>query len=42
MSMIDARLVIPLSLLGCLHALPAAADPFSFSTGTPDGRIGTL
>jgi hypothetical protein len=42
MSMIDARLAIPLSLLGCLLALPAAADPFSFSTGTPDGRIGTL
>jgi hypothetical protein len=42
MSMIDARLTIPLSLLGCLFALPAAADPFSFSTGTPDGRIGTL
>ena len=42
MSMINARLAIPLSLLGCLLALPAAADPFSFSTGTPDGRIGTL
>jgi hypothetical protein len=42
MSMIDARLAIPLSLLGCLLALPAAADPFSFSTGTPDERIGTL
>jgi PEP-CTERM motif len=23
-------------------AVPAVADPFSFSTGTPDGRIGTL
>ena len=22
--------------------LPAVADPFSFSTGDPDGRIGTL
>jgi PEP-CTERM motif len=42
MLMIDARLAIPLSLLGCLVALPATADPFSFSTGTPDGRIGTL
>ena len=42
MSMIDARLAIPLSLLGCLFALPATADPFSFSTGAPDGRIGTL
>jgi hypothetical protein len=42
MSMIDARLTIPLSLLGCLFALPATADPFFFSTGTPDGRIGTL
>ncbi|HME74021.1 MAG TPA: PEP-CTERM sorting domain-containing protein, partial [Myxococcota bacterium] len=25
-----------------LLALPAAADPFSFSTGNPDGKIGTL
>ena len=24
-----------------LLALPAAADPFSFSTGNPDGKIGT-
>ena len=42
MSMIDARLAIPLSLLGCLLTLPATADTFSFSTGTPDKRIGTL
>ena len=40
--MIGARSAIPLSLLGCLLALPATADPFSISTGTPDGRIGTL
>ena len=36
-----ARLAIPLSLLGCLFALPAAADTFSFSTGEPDGKIAT-
>jgi hypothetical protein len=37
-----ARLTIPLSLLGCLFALPAAAAaPFSFSTGTPDGKMAT-
>jgi hypothetical protein len=42
MSKTDARLAIPLTLLGCLCALPAAADtPFSFSTGTPDGKIAT-
>ena len=30
-------------LAGALFGLvPAVADPFSFSTGTPDGRIGTL
>ena len=29
-------------LLGLLPALPAAADPFSFSTGNPDGLIATL
>jgi hypothetical protein len=42
MSMTHARLMIPLSLFASLFALPAAADPFSFSTGIPDGRIGTL
>ncbi|HEY3623047.1 MAG TPA: PEP-CTERM sorting domain-containing protein [Roseiarcus sp.] len=42
MSMTHARFTIPLSLLGCLCAMPAAADAFSFSTGKPDGRIGTL
>jgi hypothetical protein len=44
MSIINARLAIPLSLLGCLFALPAAADvgsPFFFSTGDPDGKIAT-
>jgi hypothetical protein len=39
--MTDARLAIPLSLVGCLFALPAAADTFSFSTGNPDGKIAT-
>jgi hypothetical protein len=38
----DARLAISLSLLGCLCAVPAAADtPFFFSTGNPDGKIAT-
>ena len=41
MSMTDARFAIPLSLLGCLCALPAAADTFFFSTGNPDGKIAT-
>jgi hypothetical protein len=39
--MTDARLAIPLSLLGCLVALPAAADPFFFSTGAPDEKMAT-
>jgi hypothetical protein len=41
MSMTDARLAIPLSLLGCLVALPAVADPFFFSTGAPDAKMAT-
>jgi PEP-CTERM motif len=42
MSKIDARFPISLSLLGCLCAMPAAAEaPFFFSTGNPDGRIAT-
>ena len=42
MSMTHARLTVPLSLLGCLCAVPAAADtPFFFSTGNPDGKIAT-
>jgi hypothetical protein len=41
MSIIDARLAIPLSLLGCLVALPAAADTTFFSTGSPDGLMAT-
>ena len=42
MSMTDARFAISLSLLGCLFALPAAADtPFFFSTGIPDGNMAT-
>jgi PEP-CTERM motif len=42
MSKIDARFTISLSLLGCLCAMPAAAEaPFFFSTGDPDGKIAT-
>jgi hypothetical protein len=41
MTTTHARLTIPLSLLGCLCALPAAADPFFFSTGTLDEKIAT-
>ena len=42
MSMTYARLTIPLSLLGCLCAMPAAAEtPFFFSTGNPDGKMAT-
>ena len=37
----NARFVIPLSLLGGLFALPAAADTTFFSTGDPDGKIAT-
>jgi hypothetical protein len=39
-----ARLAIPLALLGCLPALPAAAllpAVYSFSTGDPDGLMAT-
>jgi hypothetical protein len=28
-------------LFGLATAMPAAADPFFFSTGTPDGKIAT-
>jgi hypothetical protein len=41
MLMTDARFAIPLSVLGCLFALPAAADTTFFSTGTPDGLMAT-
>jgi hypothetical protein len=41
MSMTHARLTIPLSLLGCLCAMPAAADALFFSTGGPDGLMAT-
>ena len=41
MSMTDARFAIPLSLVGCLFALPAAADTPFFNTGNPDGRMAT-
>ncbi len=33
---------IPVLLLGLLPAIPAAATPFFFSTGNPDGLIATL
>ena len=36
------RTLVLLSLLCSLMSLPAAASSFSFSTGDPDGRIGTL
>jgi PEP-CTERM motif len=44
MSMTSLKLTIPVALLGLLPATPAAADvfPFSFSTGSPDGKIATL
>jgi PEP-CTERM motif len=41
---IHARLAIPLALLGCLHAMPAAAllpAVYTFSTGNPDGSMAT-
>ena len=41
MSKAHVRLAIPLSLLGCLFALPSAADTTFFSTGDPDGRMAT-
>ena len=42
MSKTHACLTIPLSLLGCLCAMPAAAQtPFFFNTGSPDGKTAT-
>ena len=42
MSITSARFAIPLSLLGSLCSLPAAAEiPFFFSTGDPDGLMAT-
>jgi hypothetical protein len=44
MTRTDMRLAIPLSLLGCLPAMPAAAllpAVYSFSTGSPDGSMAT-
>jgi hypothetical protein len=41
---IHAKLAIPLALLGCLPAMPAAAllpAVYSFSTGDPDGLMAT-
>lgn len=42
MSMAYLKLAIPAGLIGLLQGTPAAADPFSFSTGNPDGKIATL
>jgi hypothetical protein len=39
--MTEARLAIPLSVVGCLFALPAAADTTFFSTGDPDLKMAT-
>jgi PEP-CTERM motif len=41
MSKTHACLTIPLSLLGCLCAMPAAADTTFFSTGSPDSLMAT-
>lgn len=41
MSFPNAKTLIPSMLLGLLPAIPAAASPFFFSTGEPDGRIAT-
>ena len=41
---IHAKLAIPLALLGCLPAMPAAAllpAVYTFSTGSPDGLMAT-
>jgi hypothetical protein len=41
----NTRLIInsvALAAVAILLAVPAAADSFTFSTGTPDGKIGTL
>jgi hypothetical protein len=35
------RYLVSLGLLGCLATFPAAATPFTFSTGNPDGKIAT-
>lgn len=41
MSVPNAKTLIPSMLLTLLPAIPAAAAPFFFSTGNPDGRIAT-
>lgn len=41
MSFPNAKTLIPGMLLGLLPAIPAAAAPFFFSTGDPDGKIAT-
>ena len=42
MSKTHACLTISLSLLGCLCAMPVAAEtPFFFNTGSPDGKMAT-
>jgi hypothetical protein len=41
MSTTHTKLAISAALIGLLPAVPAAADPFFFSTGNPDAKIGT-
>src|SRR6516162_4196487 len=38
---IYAKFVIPIALIGLIPAVPAAADPFFFSTGAPDFKMAT-
>jgi len=42
MPMTSIKLAIPALATGLLLVQPAAADPFFFSTGDPDGKIATL
>ena len=37
----NVKLWVPALVVGLVPALPAAADPFFFSTGNPDGKIAT-
>jgi hypothetical protein len=41
MSKACLKLAIPMALIGLFPAVPAAADPFFFSTGAPDGKMAT-
>jgi PEP-CTERM motif-containing protein len=42
MSRANLKLLIIVLLFGLLFATPAAADPFFFSTGNPDGKMATV